>query len=49
MSLIAFRTISDQLQNTAWHSSEELVGGVSTVVLWRRLERRPETLSDDNS
>ncbi len=41
MSLIAFQTISDQLQNTAWHSSEELVGGVPTAVLWRRLERRP--------
>lgn len=46
---VAFQTISDQLQNTAWHSSDELVGGVPTAALWRLLERRPEILSNDNS
>lgn len=39
MSSVAFDSILDQLEGSPWEACEELVGGVPTAVLWRRVER----------
>ena len=44
-----FQAILSKLSGSSWAASKETVGGVPCMVLTRRVERRPEDPSDDNS
>lgn len=44
-----FQAILSKLSGSSWAASKETVSGVPCTVLTRRVERRPEDPSDDNS